>query len=56
VKALAREAQGRGVSSIHADVLGEDHQLVTILGRVGNASVTIHDGNLSVDIDLPTAA
>jgi GNAT superfamily N-acetyltransferase len=52
VTALINEARSRGVGSIHADVMGEDHQLVVILGRLGKATAWVESGIFSVNIDL----
>jgi len=52
ITALITEARSRGVRSIHADVMGEDHQLVMILGRLGKATGRVESGIFSVNIDL----
>jgi GNAT superfamily N-acetyltransferase len=56
VTALIGAARDRAVRSIHADVMGEDHQLVGVLGRLGSTSVRLESGIFSVDIDLSVAA
>jgi GNAT superfamily N-acetyltransferase len=52
VTALINEARRRGVRSIRADVMGEDHQLVVILGRLGKTTARSESGIISVNIDL----
>ena len=49
---LINAARRRGVPSIHADVMGEDHQLVVILGRLGKTTAHVESGTFSVNIDL----
>jgi GNAT superfamily N-acetyltransferase len=52
VTALVDEARRRAVQSIHADVMGEDHQLVMSLGRFGKTTARVESGIFSVNIDL----
>jgi len=52
VTALINEARRRDVRRIHADVMGEDHQLVVILRRLGKTTASVESGVFSVGIDL----
>jgi GNAT superfamily N-acetyltransferase len=56
VTALVGEARGRAVRSIHADLMGQDHLLVGILGRLWNSRIRLESGIFSVDIGLSAAA
>jgi GNAT superfamily N-acetyltransferase len=52
IRALTEAARSRGVTRIHADVLGEDQFLLRTLRRVGPLKVAIDLGTFSVDVDL----
>jgi GNAT superfamily N-acetyltransferase len=49
---LAEEARGRGIGTIHADVLGDDPHLVRQLSRLGPARVAIAAGTYSIDVEI----
>lgn len=40
------------MSTVHADVLGEDEFIIRALRRIGLLTVTIDSGTFSIDIDL----
>ncbi|MBV9659717.1 MAG: GNAT family N-acetyltransferase [Acidimicrobiales bacterium] len=52
VRSLVAEARRRGLSSIHADVMGDNAGLVGALARLGEASVRMGSGLVSVDIKI----
>ena len=52
IRALIDTARSRGVTRVHADVLGEDQFLLRVLRRVGPLKVAIELGTFSVDVDL----
>jgi GNAT superfamily N-acetyltransferase len=45
-------ARARGVSTVHADVLGDDAFIVQALRRIGSLTVTIERGTYAIDIDI----
>src|ERR1700722_19472311 len=45
-------ARARGVSTVHADVLGDDLFILEAVGRIGPLTVSIESGSLSIDIDI----
>ncbi len=45
-------ARSRGLTCVHADILGEDQFLLRALRRVGPLKVAIELGTFSVDVDL----
>jgi GNAT superfamily N-acetyltransferase len=49
---LFDSARKEGVSTVHADVLGEDRFIVQALRRIGPLSVSIEFGIYSIDIDI----
>ena len=49
---LVDEARARGVTTVHADVLGDDRFIVQVLRRIGPVKVSVHRGAFSVDLDL----
>jgi GNAT superfamily N-acetyltransferase len=49
---LLDSARARGVTSVHADVLGDDRFILRALRRIGPPRVTIDSGTFSIDIDL----
>ena len=52
VAALLKDARARGLSSVHADVLGENQFIVNALRRAGQVTVSVTLGTYSVDIDI----
>jgi len=55
IRALIGAARSRGVTQVHADILGEDQFLLRTLRRVGPLRVAIELGTFSVDVDLTAA-
>jgi GNAT superfamily N-acetyltransferase len=55
LRSLLEKARAVGVTTVHADVLGDDRFIVQALRRIGPASVSVHCGTFSVDMDLGTA-
>lgn len=45
-------AQARGVTTVHAEVLGDDRFIIEALHRIRPLTVSIESGILSTDIDL----
>jgi GNAT superfamily N-acetyltransferase len=45
-------ARARGVSTVHADVLGDDLFILEALRRIGPLTVSIDSGSFSIDIDI----
>jgi GNAT superfamily N-acetyltransferase len=45
-------ARARGVSTVHADVLGDDPFILEALRRIGPLTVSIDSGSFSIDIDI----
>jgi GNAT superfamily N-acetyltransferase len=52
VSALIACAHTRRISTVHADVLGEDMFIVRALARIGPLTVSVDRGSYSVDVDL----
>ena len=52
VAAAARDAIGRGIGLVHADVMGDDVHLVRALRRLGPTDVTLETGSYAVDVTL----
>jgi hypothetical protein len=48
---LLDSARARGVTTVHADVLGDDRSILQVLRRIGPLTVTVESGTFSVDID-----
>jgi GNAT superfamily N-acetyltransferase len=49
---LLDSARATGVTTVHADVLGDDEFILRALRRIGRLTVTIESGSFSIDIDL----
>jgi GNAT superfamily N-acetyltransferase len=49
---LLEYVRANGVTTVHADVLGEDEFILHALRRISPLKVTIEYGTLSIDIDL----
>jgi GNAT superfamily N-acetyltransferase len=49
---LLDNARAHGVTTVHADVLGDDQFILRILRRIGPLTVSIEYGGFSIDIDL----
>jgi GNAT superfamily N-acetyltransferase len=49
---LLDSARATGVTTVHADVLGDDEFILRALRRIGRLTVTIEAGSFSIDIDL----
>jgi GNAT superfamily N-acetyltransferase len=52
IAALVQAARLRGLTRVHADILGEDQFLLRLLGRVGPLEATIALGTYSADVEL----
>jgi GNAT superfamily N-acetyltransferase len=52
IRALMDTARSRGVTRVHADILGDDQFLLRTLRRVGPLKVAIELGTFSVDLNL----
>jgi GNAT superfamily N-acetyltransferase len=52
VEALLERARTAGIPSVHADVLGEDMFILSLLRRIGPVKVSADSGTFSVDVDL----
>lgn len=52
VASLLERARGKGVTTLHADVLGDDLFILRALRRIGPLTVATECGTLSIDIDL----
>jgi GNAT superfamily N-acetyltransferase len=49
---LLESARAKDVTTVHAEVLGDDQFILEALRRIGPLTVAIESGSLSVDIDL----
>ena len=52
VASLLVNARSRGVTTVHADVLGDDLFILEALRRIGPLTVAIEFGTYSIDIDI----
>lgn len=52
VASLLASVRATGVSTVHADVLGEDLYILEALRRIGPLMVAIEFGSYSVDVDI----
>jgi GNAT superfamily N-acetyltransferase len=52
IRALIERVLSRGVTRLHADILGEDQFLLRSLRRIGPVKVAIELGTFSVDVEL----
>jgi len=52
VASLLANARGKGMTTVHADVLGDDQFILQVLRRIGPLTVSIEFGSYSVDIDI----
>jgi N-acetylglutamate synthase-like GNAT family acetyltransferase len=55
ITSLLDGARAKGVTTVHADVLGDDKFILRTLGRIAPISVSVARGTLSVEIDLGNA-
>lgn len=56
VRALLDAARAIGIASVHADILGEDDFILSLLRRIGPLKVSFDMGTFSVDVDLLSPA
>jgi GNAT superfamily N-acetyltransferase len=56
IRALIERVSLRGVTRLHADILGEDQFLLRSLRRIGPVKVAIELGTFSVDVELRNGA
>ena len=54
LSALASEAAHRGISVLHADVMFGDEHVIAMTRRLGNTTVRVADGGISVDLVVDT--
>ena len=52
VASLLVNARANGVTTVHADVLGDDRFILEALRRIGPLTVAIESGSYSIDIDI----
>jgi GNAT superfamily N-acetyltransferase len=55
-ESLLARARAKGVTTVHADVLGDDLFILQALRRIGPLTVSIEFGIYSVDIDISSEA
>ena len=52
VASLLANARAKGMTTVHADVLGDDQFILQALRRIGPLTVSIEFGSYSIDIDI----